>query len=246
MELNWTTFLLESVNFIVLIWLLQHFFYSPVKKAIEARKQKIEAEMQETESIRRTAAELEEKYTNRISEWEKERDTLRSAFLEKQESEKKTDYTRFQEKMAGERENIIQEEKRKGEDSARKLKSEALNLSLAFVSKLLTSVAGPDLETKLISLTVDQLRNSEDVKSLRESANIIEPAEVICISAFPIMEEQRQVITQAVKDVWQTQSSIRFEEDPELISGVEIKLGSYVIQGNLKNELNWFLNEGAA
>jgi F-type H+-transporting ATPase subunit b len=33
-ELNWTTFVLEILNFLVLVWLLKHFFYQPVKGVI--------------------------------------------------------------------------------------------------------------------------------------------------------------------------------------------------------------------
>ena len=38
MGLDWSTFLLELVNFLILIWILKRFLYAPVKAAVEARR----------------------------------------------------------------------------------------------------------------------------------------------------------------------------------------------------------------
>ena len=38
MEFDWTTFALEALNFLVLVWLLKRFFYRPVLAVIEARR----------------------------------------------------------------------------------------------------------------------------------------------------------------------------------------------------------------
>ncbi len=38
MELNWSTLLLEIVNFLVLVWILKRFLYRPVLQVIEERR----------------------------------------------------------------------------------------------------------------------------------------------------------------------------------------------------------------
>ncbi len=42
MELNWTTFALEIVNFLILVWILKRFLYKPVLEAIARRKTAID------------------------------------------------------------------------------------------------------------------------------------------------------------------------------------------------------------
>ena len=37
MQLDWTTFILEIVNFLVLLWILKRFFFRPVREAIARR-----------------------------------------------------------------------------------------------------------------------------------------------------------------------------------------------------------------
>ena len=43
MELNWTTLILEIVNFLILVWILKHFLYRPVLRVIEERRAGIAA-----------------------------------------------------------------------------------------------------------------------------------------------------------------------------------------------------------
>ena len=42
MEWNWSTFVLEMINFLVLVWILKHFFYRPVLGVIERRQKSID------------------------------------------------------------------------------------------------------------------------------------------------------------------------------------------------------------
>ena len=42
MELSWSTFILEAINFLVLVWILKRFLYKPVLDVIERRKAGIE------------------------------------------------------------------------------------------------------------------------------------------------------------------------------------------------------------
>jgi len=42
LELSWSTFLLEIINFLVLVWILKHFLYKPVLDVIARRRSGIE------------------------------------------------------------------------------------------------------------------------------------------------------------------------------------------------------------
>src|SRR6516162_4211400 len=42
MNLDWSTIALQTINFAVLVWLLQHFLYKPVLRMIDTRKADIE------------------------------------------------------------------------------------------------------------------------------------------------------------------------------------------------------------
>ena len=62
MELNLSTFLLEIVNFLVLVWILKRFLYKPVMGVIERRKVGIEQTLAQAEDKTREATALREQY----------------------------------------------------------------------------------------------------------------------------------------------------------------------------------------
>ena len=78
MELNWTTFILELVNFVVLIWILNRFLYRPVMNVIAQRKAAIQKTLSEAETTRSDAQALQSQYENRLTEWEQEREKARA------------------------------------------------------------------------------------------------------------------------------------------------------------------------
>ena len=44
MQIDWTTFALEILNFLVLVWILKHFFYQPVLAVLDKRRASVEKE----------------------------------------------------------------------------------------------------------------------------------------------------------------------------------------------------------
>ena len=42
MELNWTTFTLEIINFLALLWILKRFLYQPVRAILAERRAGVE------------------------------------------------------------------------------------------------------------------------------------------------------------------------------------------------------------
>ena len=44
MQFDWTTFILEMLNFLVLVWILQRLIYRPVLAMLDARQQRLKDE----------------------------------------------------------------------------------------------------------------------------------------------------------------------------------------------------------
>ena len=50
MLIDWFTVVAQTVNFLVLVWLLKRFFYRPILNAIDAREQRIAAALAEADA----------------------------------------------------------------------------------------------------------------------------------------------------------------------------------------------------
>ena len=73
MELSLTTFILEIVNFLVLVWILKRLFFAPVKKVIEERKAAVAKTLKDAQETKTQAEALKVQYEGRLKEWEGEK-----------------------------------------------------------------------------------------------------------------------------------------------------------------------------
>ncbi len=77
MELSWSTFVLELINFLVLVWILKRFLYKPILEVIARRKAGIEQVRAEAEDLHASAEQLRQQYEGRLAAWNRERQQAR-------------------------------------------------------------------------------------------------------------------------------------------------------------------------
>ena len=82
MTLSWPTFILEIVNFLVLVWILKRFLYRPILQAIEERKARIEKNLAAAKARQMEAEALEQQFQKRLADWENEKQKLRAEVTE--------------------------------------------------------------------------------------------------------------------------------------------------------------------
>ena len=82
MTLSWPTFILEIVNFLVLVWILKRFLYRPILQAIEERKARIEKNLADAKARQVEAEALEQQFQKRLADWENEKQKLRAEVTE--------------------------------------------------------------------------------------------------------------------------------------------------------------------
>ena len=71
MTIDWWTLFLQTVNFLVLVWLLQHFLYNPVRAVIEKRRVFAEQALLEAEATKKAAAAAKTEFEAKSAELEK-------------------------------------------------------------------------------------------------------------------------------------------------------------------------------
>lgn len=58
MELNWTTFTLEIINFLALLWILKRFLYQPVRATLAQRRAGVERTLMQASAAQAEALAL--------------------------------------------------------------------------------------------------------------------------------------------------------------------------------------------
>ena len=242
MELNWTTFTLEVINFLVLVWILKRFFYRPVMDVIERRRERVERTLKDAQTLRQDADELRGDYENRLSAWETEKTAARDSLRQELQTERQQRLAQIAEEMNKEREKIAVLQAREREDIQRHLELLAIEQGARFTRRLLSRVACPELQTQLVRMLGEDIRalpeeRREGLQAALQDSGVV----VDVISAYPLTESQQHTlrtalsaITPAVANEW------RFNQDPALLAGVRLTVGPWVLSASLQDELQLF------
>jgi len=241
MQLDWSTLILEILNFLVLLWLLQRFLYKPILTVVAARQAAIDQAAQRTREMESAAHALQAQYEARLKNWEQERAQARGALLEELRGERERALAALHESLEQERRKAeVLDQRRQAEDAAHR-ERQAMEQALAFVRRLLEMLAGPELEAKLAQLAIDEMQHLPEQRknALREALmSSTEPPTVA--SAHPLPPEQREALRHALAQILADARECRFREDPALLAGVRISVGPWVLQANLGEELSLF------
>ncbi len=244
-ELDWSTFFLQILNFLVLLWLLHWLLYKPVFAVIERRKAELVRVQAESERLRGEGQALVDRYEHRLAEWEQEKAAARARLADEIEAERARLLTGVGVAVAAEREKARVLEERRQRDERRHLEEIALAQGTRFVSRLLERLAGHHLESRLVALALEDLRElsaprREAIRQACGQGGIV----AVASSAFPLETEQRAAVTQQVESVIGRPLDWKWAEDRSLLSGLRITIGPWVLAANVRDELTSFAEAG--
>ena len=244
MDLDWTTFLLEIINFLVLVWLLKHFLYKPVLEIVEQRRAKIESTLAEAKSTQDEADTLRATYEGRLASWSQERERAAQSLAQEMDAERAKRRAELESELTRDREKSAAAAALREADARLRLESSAIEQGAAFATRLLNSVADDTLEARLIELSIAQLEAlpPERISTLR--ASVPENADIAVASAYPIDESRRRRIREVLARVLGSAEHLRFDQDGTLRAGIEIQIGAWSLGLNLRDELDGFARLG--
>jgi F-type H+-transporting ATPase subunit b len=241
-DINWTTFILEIINFLVLVWLLKHFFYRPVKAVIERRKHDVEEQIEQAEETRSEADTLRKRYENRVSDWEDEREAARQQLRREIEEERQRMKKALQQEIEAERKRAEVLAERQLNEQQRQIEGHALELGARFVSRLLQVAASPELQERLFAHLMEELQQLPQTQrdELHAAMENSKPDKVHVLSAFPLSKTQQTQIRDGVGKWTPHPLHFEFQDEPSLIAGVRVSIGPWVLHANLNDELKTF------
>jgi F-type H+-transporting ATPase subunit b len=242
LELNWSTFLLEIFNFLVLIWILKRFLYQPVLDVIARRRSMIENQLAEAGQLHDDSDALKQKYVHSLSDWEQERQMAMDKLMHELEETRQQQLAKLKSEIAQEEEKISVVRSRQNKQALLAIEQQALQQGAEFASHLLAMTSGPELETRLFDLLLSDLAALSSAQISELSNKWGEPPEYIQVtSAYPLSDEQQHRLEDALERVASSISTVKYEQDASLLAGLNITIGAWVLQLNIRDELQGFV-----
>ena len=229
MSLDWSTLVLQTVNFAVLVWLLHRFLYRPVLKIIDARKAEVQQQMSRVKTSESEAesrlANLEKERANIVFE----RDgALKSAAARAEESAqaRRAQAEREAQAIVDSAHEAAQSERERLLAEARRL---ALDLAVDFAHRLIADMPAAVCADAWIERIEQHLQSVPKSELTSLAAQLTNGKALILVTPTPIPEVSVSKWRARLEETLGTTAPMTFEVDPELIAGAELRFPTAVL-----------------
>jgi F-type H+-transporting ATPase subunit b len=221
MGLDATTFILEFVNFLVLLWLLSHFLYRPVQAAIAKRQQQADDANKALEAKRAALDAEQNKLQQMHAAFDLEREAARLKLTADIAAERARRLEGLKAELADERAKAQARAAAQQHQDAQRQEALAAQRAQDFVRHYLERLAGPELERAIVRLFL--------------ASGSIE----IAMSFDPTDDERRNVearLQAALGERW----IAHWKLDPALIAGISVRLDGHLLEASLARGVDAF------
>jgi len=157
MAFSWSTFALQAVNFLILLWLLKRFLFKPVRAIVARRKEEIARAQAEAEAARQSAEQARKEVAARQSEIEAQGQGIIAqarADLAAERSKMIEAARADIEKLKAAALKQIEEER---DNAVRDVLDQSAQIGLQVAERLLREFAGPRLDELFLDSVLDHL-----------------------------------------------------------------------------------------
>lgn len=219
MRIDWWTLGLQTINVLVLIWLLRRFLFQPVKAMIEARRTAALRVLDEAEGARAKARDDLAGLEARRREFQAEGATILAAAHAAAAKERQAMLDQAREEAARLRAEARATLEREGDARRRALEAQAGELAVTMARRLLDLLPPAPVTAALL----DGL--AEDIGRLPEEARrtLAAAGPVTVTTAVPLPAEAQAAWQARVAGLLGAGIALEFRYDPSLIAGAELR-----------------------
>ena len=239
MLIDWFTVGAQTLNFLILVWLMKRFLYKPILHAIDAREQRIAAELADADAKKGEAQKERDEFQHKNEEFEQQRAALMSQATEEVQAERQRlldEARQAADTLRAKRQDALQREQQALNDEITRRTQEEV---FAITRKTLQDLAGVGLEERMCDVFTQHLRslNGEVKAELVASIQTAKQSSRVR-SAFELPPEQRSKIQTALNVTLAADVQVQFETVPDLISGVELSVNGKKMAWSVNEYLN--------
>lgn len=238
MLIDWFTVGAQTLNFLILVWLLKRFLYKPIRHAIDEREKRIAAELANADKKMAEAQKERDAFRHKNEAFDQQRTALLSKATDeaKAEGQRLLDQARQAADALSARrmETLRKDADTFSHDIRRRTQQEVF----AIARKALMDLATVSLEERLGEVFTRRLREMDGkAKAILAEALETAPEPALVRSAFDLPEAQRAAIQNALNETFSAQIHVRFETAPDLISGIELSTGGQKVAWSIADYL---------
>ncbi|HVY14108.1 MAG TPA: hypothetical protein VHB27_02685 [Rhodopila sp.] len=240
MSFDWTTLALQTINLLVLVWLLWRFLFGPVSAMIAQRRMATEKMLADAEKARRTATAEALDAAQARAGLAAEGDRIRAEALNTARAEHDALIQQAQDEIARVRQASDADAKQEREALRRGLESDARHLAISIASRLLARLSEQEGNAKLLQTPQTWLAGlpEQDLHTWAEAGETRE-----LITAVALDPSTQAACRQALRQRLGMDMDLQFRTDASLIAGVELRGPHIRLRNNWQADLDRMAEE---
>jgi F-type H+-transporting ATPase subunit b len=250
MDLDATSFALEIVNFLVLLWLLNRFLFRPLRAALDARDQAAAKQAQDLLDRRAALDEAAAGLKAQQADWAARRDSAERELAADLAAQRQKRLDELARELATERDKARARLEQDRLGARQRDERELRQRAGRFVAGYLARLATPSVEAALIELFLADLAQQsgparEALRAGWDERHEAAPTIDLCTAFEPPAELRQRVEAQIAALVGQPPRT-EWRIDPDLIAGLCVHLPGHQLEASLRRGVDAFAAEAQA
>ncbi len=233
--LIWQLVLIQVTTFALIILFLRWLLYSHISRALK-RLQHLNQENMEKEKALKEELERARKGAEReIEEGRRQAEGIKREAREGAEKVKKDMLDQARKEVKRLINGAARDCQRKSVELSLEMQGKAVYLAADMIRYIFTEKGQEDLHSQLIDELLGEIKDLDKQKVKAEGSK----AEVIC--SYPLRDAQKKSLKGTLSSKLNREILLIEKIDKEIIAGLIIRLGGFVIDGSIKNKLKKIL-----
>jgi F-type H+-transporting ATPase subunit b len=238
MHIDWWTLVLQTINVLVLIWILARFFFRPVVNIVAKRQEEANKLLADAAAAREEAADARADADKARAEVGAERDRLIAEARKSAQIEKENLLAQSSQEIAklhSEAEAAIARDRIAAEQV---IIARASELSLEIAQRLLGRLPSRIALSVFLDRLCQELRalSSEERESFTSATAADHAIEVV--TAVQLSKEETGHVHDALKAALGSDLPFEFRTDPALIAGIEVHSRNAIVRNSWRADLD--------
>lgn len=231
MTIDWWTLFLQTVNFLLLVWLLQHFLYKPVRAVIEKRRKLAEQSLLKAEVAEKEASETRAAFEAKLAGVEE----TRKASLEKAQESAEAEAKKIIAQAKKQAEAVMTQGQKAAEDTRAEVlatvKQDIVETAVKIAETILRKTANGDLNKVFLSCVLDEIGALSKEDRARIDSDIAANGAVIEVAtSMKLTKGEQDAWTKALREHLHLRQAPNFTTSPDLIGGVELRFAHATVR----------------
>lgn len=231
MNINWSTVFFQTINFLVIVWILKRYLFAPVLSSMDKREKAIQSRLKEAEEARIEAekekkqllkkiAEVENAKSDVIAEAHKKSEKEQALLIKYLNSEINAKKSAFDKQLVEEREALRMS-----------ISDIAGDVIVNTVSAALKDLANEDVQTVILENFIDKISKGKIEKSELISEFYDKSKHIVVATSFKIGSKEEAKIKVALSQlIGKKISNVEFKIDLSILCGIEVICDSLLIR----------------